>query len=356
MGHSFKHNGNNDLPQDNNAGGMFTGLFGIFWRSQESVNDTSSQAPNIVTGPAPPTIPGSIFGTVERKFVSKNALGFTSTTWKENYVEVRTPGKLYFFKDKNEAADTRLKIDYAPSDAENMIDLQFVINFSVNEATKGESSTLTIDSEGHKIEIKFKTKHEAARWKEKLIQWKDYSIDYAQYIKTGSVLSNPVTNQPNIYENTLGDSLLGSSNIKTGLVDSDDVTLINAPMDINEKPKMLSGYLEIKKSSNSMFKGTSGEWDTVYCRIDEKSSQLLFFKNKDDRTPTVSYPSINLIEVVDINADDSASSRRGDYSRFYVNMGDSMLKFKVNSSTEGEAWVRGLEDWRDYFLLNLSAV
>ena len=149
--------------------------------------------------------------------------------------------------------------------------------------------------------------------------------------------------------------MLESSSIKTDIVDCDDITLINPPMDINEKPKMLSGYLEIRKNNNSMFKGTSGEWDTVYCRIDEKSSQLQFFKNKDDRTPIISYPSINLIEVVDINADDS-TTRRGDYSRFYINMGDSMLKFKVNSSAEGEAWVRGLEDWRDYFLLNLSAV
>jgi hypothetical protein len=236
-----------------------------------------------------------------------------------------------------------------------MIDLQFVINFSVNEATKAESSALTIDSEGNKIEIRFKTKHEAARWKEKLIQWKDYSIDYAQYIKTGAVLSNPVVNQPTIEDSTLGDSLLGGSNLKTEIIDTDDLTFMDSHVGISDKPKMLSGVLEIKKNSNSMFKGTAGEWDPVFCRIDEKSGQLLFFKDKDDRTPLLLYPGISLIEVVDINADD-ATTRRGDYSRFYINMGDTMLKFKVNSSAEGESWVRGLEDWRDYFLLNLSAV
>jgi len=354
LGHGYKHKDANGESDEDNDRGIFSSFFGIFGRSKESVNELSQNS-NTPSRPAAPTIPGSIFGAVERKFVSKNALGFTSTTWKEMYVEVRTPGKLYFFKDRNEAAETRLKINYVPNDANSMIDLQFVINFSVNEATKAESSALTIDSEGNKIEIRFKTKHEAARWKEKLIQWKDYSIDYAQYIKTGAVLSNPVVNQPTIEDSTLGDSLLGGSNLKTEIIDTDDLTFMDSHVGISDKPKMLSGVLEIKKNSNSMFKGTAGEWDPVFCRIDEKSGQLLFFKDKDDRTPLLLYPGISLIEVVDINADD-ATTRRGDYSRFYINMGDTMLKFKVNSSAEGESWVRGLEDWRDYFLLNLSAV
>ena len=44
-----------------------------------------------------------------------------------------------------------------------------------------------------------------------------------------------------------------------------------------------------------------------------------------------------------------------DYTRFNVDVdGDKMYKFKVNSQAEGQRWVEGLNEWRDYFLMNMT--
>jgi hypothetical protein len=43
-----------------------------------------------------------------------------------------------------------------------------------------------------------------------------------------------------------------------------------------------------------------------------------------------------------------------DYTRFSVDVeGDKVYKFKVNSEAEGRRWVDGLNEWRDYFLMNM---
>jgi hypothetical protein len=43
-----------------------------------------------------------------------------------------------------------------------------------------------------------------------------------------------------------------------------------------------------------------------------------------------------------------------DYSRFNVDLEEKVYKFKVNSQTEGQKWVDGLNEWRDYFLMNMA--
>lgn len=44
-----------------------------------------------------------------------------------------------------------------------------------------------------------------------------------------------------------------------------------------------------------------------------------------------------------------------DYTRFNVDVdGDKMYKFKVASEAEGQRWVNALNEWRDYFLMNMT--
>jgi hypothetical protein len=40
-----------------------------------------------------------------------------------------------------------------------------------------------------------------------------------------------------------------------------------------------------------------------------------------------------------------------DMSRFNINMGEKVYKFRAPSQQEGERWVNGLNDWREYFLM-----
>ncbi len=42
-----------------------------------------------------------------------------------------------------------------------------------------------------------------------------------------------------------------------------------------------------------------------------------------------------------------------DYTRFNIDIGDKVFKFRVGSVSEGEKWVNGLQNWQEYFLLNM---
>lgn len=86
-------------------------------------------------------------------------------------------------------------------------------------------------------------------------------------------------------------------------------------------------------------------------RVDERSGQIIYSKSSSD-TNDKSAGSIDLKMVRDI----VAYEKNGvpDYTRFNVDLGEKVYKFKVNSENEGQKWVEGLNAWRDYFLLNMS--
>ncbi len=42
-----------------------------------------------------------------------------------------------------------------------------------------------------------------------------------------------------------------------------------------------------------------------------------------------------------------------DYSRFNIDIGEKVYKFKAVNETEGQKWIDGLNAWKDYFLMNM---
>jgi len=46
-------------------------------------------------------------------------------------------------------------------------------------------------------------------------------------------------------------------------------------------------------------------------------------------------------------------SGRPDYSRFNVDIGEKVYKFKAVNEAEGQKWIDGLNAWKDYFLMNM---
>lgn len=60
--------------------------------------------------------------------------------------------------------------------------------------------------------------------------------------------------------------------------------------------------------------------------------------------------SLDLRLAVDISPYDKG---KGDVARFNIDFGEGekVYKFKAASASEGERWVKSLNDWRDYFLL-----
>ena len=58
--------------------------------------------------------------------------------------------------------------------------------------------------------------------------------------------------------------------------------------------------------------------------------------------------SLDLREVVEISAYEKGG--KPDNSRFNIDMGEKIYKFKADSEEEGEKWILALTEWREYFL------
>ena len=43
-----------------------------------------------------------------------------------------------------------------------------------------------------------------------------------------------------------------------------------------------------------------------------------------------------------------------DYTRFNIDVGDKVYKFKAPNEKDGQNWIDTLNAWRDYFLLNMT--
>ena len=112
--------------------------------------------------------PASMTGTVERKG-GKNSFGL-ETGWKEEYVTIKSPGVLCFFKEFGKA-QSGLPGDFT-------VELRLALSF--NELSLGAKGySLEIELPDSTVRLRFKSKEELANWKAVLILWKDYSIDYA---------------------------------------------------------------------------------------------------------------------------------------------------------------------------------
>ena len=132
---------------------------------------------------------------------------------------------------------------------------------------------------------------------------------------------------------------------------------------VEEKPQVLSGWLEKKSPKKIM----GNEWQKRYCVVDETSHSLVYYKS--DNTTEKPQGSIDLLMVVDINVYDkgkdnersstaSASLVGSDSCRFNIDMGDGTknYKFKCETPVECEKWMSGLNEWRDWCLLNMSSM
>lgn len=112
------------------------------------------------------------------------------------------------------------------------------------------------------------------------------------------------------------------------------------------KPKALEGWLE--KKSHAM---VGESWAKRYCRIDEASTALLYCKSSDTGASAAGGGSINLQLVKDVTVYEKNGKQ--DFSRFNVDLGEKVFKFRAANEPDGKRWVDGLNEWRDYFLLNM---
>ncbi len=117
-----------------------------------------------------------------------------------------------------------------------------------------------------------------------------------------------------------------------------------------DKPPLLLGWLE-KKSPKKVL---GNDWQKRYCVINERTHSLVYYKT--DNISDKEQGSIDLLLISDITLykDDSG---KVDNTRFNVDMGEGAkdFKFKAANMMEAERWVAGLNAWREYALLNMTA-
>jgi hypothetical protein len=117
------------------------------------------------------------------------------------------------------------------------------------------------------------------------------------------------------------------------------------PAPLSDKPVPLQGWLE-KKSPSKM---TGNSWQRRYCRVDESTHQLMYYKS--ETSLDAPQGSIDLKLVMDVVPYEKDGKK--DMTRFNVDSGDKEYKMRAISTTEGARWIDGLNEWRDYFLMNM---
>lgn len=316
-------------------------------------------------------MPVVLSGNLERKGDKKMMGG---SGWRVGFAAVVAPGTLKFFK---EAVTMNADGEVDPSSMKGnseifpAVNLTLVLSVGSVEKKKKTDAFLNLELGDETVNLRFKTIEEMELWKSGLRKWKDYAVAYSNaYGSSGSgPRSSASVSKPK--RKTMDEF----DKIGTEDGDEDDASLDATggepliaktsskkspkkfvPQHVeDEKPVQLRGYLE-KKSSKKIF-GAGGDWQKRYCLVDETSHSLVYYKGED--TSDKPQGSIDLLMVVDITPYDkegSGTSSTADACRFTIDMGDNAksYKFRCESPQQAETWMNGLQEWREWCLLNMT--
>jgi hypothetical protein len=327
--------------------------------------------------------PELLKGEIDRKLSSKLGGFGLGSSWKTVFAAIKAPDQLRFYKDESSYMSDNVDPTFSA------IDLKLVASFKVYEKTGKADVYLDLDMTEDVISLKFVNKDEAARWENGLKVWRDYANDSKMF---GAIQSNTVAmtmedleadlraNTSNdggvvdldsidVNENNAGfeefgiqskpvsffGSLFGSKVLTFGggggggatrnkkhaqLVTSDEAA--SEMIVANAKPPALEGWLE-KKGHNI---NINGDWQRRYCKIDEVSGSFQYFKSsRQSEDPTV----IDMKMIVSLSYYEK--NGKYDHSRFNINAGAKTYKFKAVNESEGERWVKGIEKWKEWFVM-----
>ena len=295
-----------------------------------------------------------------------------------SFAEIRPPGELHFFKDEHASQSNTVDPGVPAS-----VKLSLMITLEMSSVGGNRDDVeLVLDFGDDKIALRIKSLGEGQKWKTALEEWKSYSItvssgkyrrdegdddndgenDVEQGSKARSISGelNALTFENNtgefakkekksqllnIFKRSGGGGGAQSSEQK-GLLESAGGGGGSSGSSGSPKPHMLEGYLEKKHHIGAMH--VASEWQKVFCKIDEPTTSLFFFKASNLNSPagSIDLKMASSIEVYE------KGTRKEDPSRFNIDMGDGKVyKFKARGAAEGEEWLKSLSQWRDYFLL-----
>lgn len=247
----------------------------------------------------------------------------------------------------------------------------------VNSGGSRDDVEILMDFGDEKITLRIKSLSEGEKWKRLLVEWKDFSnlnssgklrsnsavIDDDEETGGGASGNKARSISGELNAMTFDESVAGTAggggakkgglmgmfkrNSAGGGVDQRlEAAAASAAGGVGHKPTMIEGYLEKKHHIGSMH--ISSEWQKVFCKIDEATTSMMYFKSNNLSSPA---GSIDLKMTYSIDPYEKGT-RKEDPSRFNIDMGDGKVyKFKCKGNAEGVEWVSKLEAWREYFLL-----
>ncbi len=324
--------------------------------------------------------PELLKGEIDRKLTSKLGGFGLGSSWKSVFAAIKAPDQLRFYKDESNYMSDIVDPTFSA------IDLKLVASFKVYEKAGKSDVYLDLDVTEDVISLKFINKDEAERWENGLKAWRDYANDSKMFGNNQSSAAAAMTMEDleadlranpshdgggvidldsiEVNENNTGleefgiqtkpagffGSLFGSKSLAFGgggrnkkqaqLVALDETA---AEMTVADaKPPALEGWLE-KKGHNI---NINGDWQRRYCKIDDASGTFQYFKSSSQsESPT----TIDLKMMVSLSYYEK--NGKYDHSRFNINTGAKTYKFKAVSASEGERWVKGIEKWKEWFVM-----
>lgn len=383
----------------------FSGMFGIGRSSnvdstQKIATDTSGkkEAPRVRE-------PEVLWGTVEKKTPSSSVMGGTS--WKAVHATVVAPGYLHVYKDEKKAVialgpkpeagrfapmDGSARPDGSQSSDQTaqVVDLRLIIDFS-KKHVKSNSAELHLGVATTTIKLKFDDPQEMDKWRALLIEWKDFFVDFGKFYSrdqdatpkapglmqhankpsAAAEMINPVTNdridmdhvQMDMEE---GDCHMDSQSEESGSSNSRNLSNVNylsaatkspfrkqSPpkereddiLSLGAKPAALEGWLEKKGGKMSI----GAEYQKRFMRVHEADNTLRYYKSNKANSQAAGTIDLKLIRDITPYLRDGTE----DYSRFNIDSGEKVYKFKATNADEGKKWIDGLNDWHDYFLMQM---
>ena len=321
--------------------------------------------------------PELLKGEVDRKLTTKLGGFGLGSSWKSVFAAIKAPDQLRFYKDESNYMSNVVDATFSA------IDLKLIASFKVYEKAGKSDVYLDLDVTEDVISLKFVNKDEAERWENGLKAWRDYANDSSMFGNQSSAVAmtmedleadlraNPSheggmidLDSVEVNENNTGleefgiqtkptgffGSLFGSKTLAFGgggrnkkqaqLVALDET--VTEMTVVNAKPPALEGWLE-KKGHNI---NINGDWQRRYCKIDDSSGTFQYFKSSSQgENPT----TIDLKMMVSLSYYEK--NGKYDHSRFNINTGAKTFKFKAVSESEGERWVKGIEKWKEWFVM-----
>lgn len=120
---------------------------------------------------------------------------------------------------------------------------------------------------------------------------------------------------------------------------------------IDLKPEIFEGWLEKKNKGGLGSAMKIGHaWNRRYFRVLEKTGQLAYYSSDKEASINPS-ESVDLRLVIDITPCKDPSN--AEYFRFDIELDDKLIQLRASSAEERERWVNELNEWKDYFLMNM---